>query len=175
MENCIASFRDNIFDPSKRKTISEEFVVILKRDLPKQTMSKFSKEQLEDLAERVFQSLTVVMEFMDKGIKGLLTGDLSIYMLQSIETILEKHLNKLIMVSTEFEGLLEKRKEAAKLYSLMQEFDSPYNNLSLKESLEDSSLQNVYLPDIGIDLPVKGKDAHRFKTKGLKESQENSR
>jgi hypothetical protein len=138
-------------------------------------LSKFSRGQLEDLAERVFQSLTVVMEFMDKGIKGLLTGDLSIYMLQSIETTLGRHLNKLVMVSSELEGLLEKRKEATKLYSLMQEFNSPYNNLSLKASLEDSSLRDVYLPDIGIDLPIKGKDFHKFSTKGLKGSEESSK
>lgn len=34
------------------------------------------------VAEEVFHSLSVVLEFMDKGVKGLLTGDLSVYIIQ---------------------------------------------------------------------------------------------
>jgi hypothetical protein len=35
--------------------------------------------------------MQVVLEFMDKGIKGLLTGDLSVYIIQQIQTSIEKH------------------------------------------------------------------------------------
>jgi hypothetical protein len=64
------------------------------------------------------------------------------------------YLNKLIMMSTELEDLLEKRKDANKLYNPTHEFNFLYYNLSLKVSLKDCSFQDVYLPDIGIDLPV---------------------
>jgi hypothetical protein len=33
--------------------------------------------------------MQVVLEFMDKGMKGLLTGDLSVYIIQQIQTSIE--------------------------------------------------------------------------------------
>jgi len=112
MENCITVFRNNIFDSNKRDSIVDEFKEVFIRDLPKQTIDKFNQSQIQELSERVLQSLTVVMEFMDKGIKGLLMGDMSIYMLQSIEATLDKYLVKLNMASDELEHLIIKRKEA---------------------------------------------------------------
>jgi hypothetical protein len=35
--------------------------------------------------------MQVVLEFMDKGMKGLLTGDLSVYIIQQIQASIEKY------------------------------------------------------------------------------------
>lgn len=74
---------------------------ILEANLPNTQLQKLSSSQLQEIAEKTLQSLTVVMEFMDKGIKGLLTGDLTIYMIQSIESTLDKYHSKLIIASDE--------------------------------------------------------------------------
>lgn len=42
------------------------------------------------IAQEVYHSLQVVLEFMDKGMKGLLTGDLSVYIVQQIHTSIDK-------------------------------------------------------------------------------------
>ena len=41
-----------------------------------------SEKGLSKIAEQVLISLQVVLEFMDKGVKGLLTGDLSVFLIQ---------------------------------------------------------------------------------------------
>ena len=42
------------------------------------------------IAQEVYHSLQVVLELMDKGLKGLLTGDLSVYIVQQIHTSIDK-------------------------------------------------------------------------------------
>jgi hypothetical protein len=39
------------------------------------------KGSLNAVAQEIYQSQQVVLEFMDKGMKGLLTGDLSVYLI----------------------------------------------------------------------------------------------
>ena len=49
---------------------------------PRQTVDQLlaNKDQaaLFDVSKRIYEALQVVLEFMDKGVKGLLTGDLSV-------------------------------------------------------------------------------------------------
>lgn len=45
---------------------------------------------------------------MDKGIKGLLTGDLSVYIVQQIQISIEKYMKRFNEISAEIEELLEK-------------------------------------------------------------------
>lgn len=46
------------------------------------------------LSLRIFDSLQVVLEFMDKGVKGLLTGDMSAILLLEIQQSIEKYNRK---------------------------------------------------------------------------------
>lgn len=159
MEKCLSIFREDIFSNEKRHKIVSKFIAVLNSDLPKTQLSRFTKKQITEIAERIIQSLTVVMEFMDKGIKGLLTGDLTIYMLQKIESTLEKFSNKLVIVSSELESLLKKREEALKLFKLMQDYQSlgsSHSGQNLKGS--KTMNKNVYLPSIGIDIPMTSND-----------------
>jgi hypothetical protein len=41
------------------------------------------------------------MEFMDKGIKGLLTGDLSIFVVKKIGQVIDKYIHHLKKATTE--------------------------------------------------------------------------
>ena len=42
------------------------------------------------VANEVYIALQVVLEFIDKGVKGLLTGDMSVFLVQQIQTSIEK-------------------------------------------------------------------------------------
>ena len=43
-------------------------------------LETYDKSMIE-VAQQIYLSLQVTLEFMDKGIKGLLTGDLSVYVI----------------------------------------------------------------------------------------------
>jgi len=44
-----------------------------------------------DISKWFHQSCQVILEFMDKGIKGLLTGDLSIFVVKKIQHVISKN------------------------------------------------------------------------------------
>ena len=44
---------------------------------------------LFDVSKRIYEGLQVVLEFMDKGVKGLLTGDLSVPLILDIQQNIE--------------------------------------------------------------------------------------
>lgn len=48
------------------------------------------KKGLHDIADQIYYSLQTVLEFMDKGVKGLVTGDLSVFIIQKIQVSIEK-------------------------------------------------------------------------------------
>jgi hypothetical protein len=70
--------------PKKHVTTASESEVF--RELVK---NKYD-QNLFLIAQEVYHSLQVVLEFMDKGMKGLLTGDLSVYIVQQIHTSIDK-------------------------------------------------------------------------------------
>jgi len=51
--------------------------------------------------------MQIVLEFMDKGMKGMLTGDLSVYAIKQILMSIEKFLPKIERVQKEIENVLE--------------------------------------------------------------------
>lgn len=46
-----------------------------------QGMMMTSDITLFEVSSKIYEFLQVVLEFMDKGVKGLLTGDLSVYII----------------------------------------------------------------------------------------------
>lgn len=54
---------------------------------------------------------------MDKGIKGLLSGDISVYILKQIESSLDKYKPDLDMYSQQIQELLEKQQSLETFYS----------------------------------------------------------
>lgn len=49
--------------------------------------------------------MQVILEFMDKGMKGMLSGDMSVYAIQQIQVIIEKQLPKMEYIQKELEKL----------------------------------------------------------------------
>jgi len=43
--------------------------------------------------------MQTVLEFMDKGVKGLLTGDLSVYIIQQIKLSIDKYMKEFEEIS----------------------------------------------------------------------------
>lgn len=46
------------------------------------------------------------MEFLDKGMKGILSGDLSLHAIKSIQEVIEKNLPKIENISAEIQNLI---------------------------------------------------------------------
>lgn len=61
--------------------------------------------------------MQVVLEFMDKGMKGLLTGDLSVYIIQQIQTSIDKFQAEFETTSRQIEELLEKQSSLDSFYN----------------------------------------------------------
>lgn len=61
--------------------------------------------------------MQVTLEFMDKGMKGLLTGDLSVYIIQQIQTSIENFQKDLEETQSEIEELLQKKQSLEQFYS----------------------------------------------------------
>lgn len=95
LEESLQVFRQNIFSMADRKQIPTRIYQILETELAQEqsesTTATGGDESFKDMvrskydqnlfkiAQEVYNSMQVVLEFMDKGMKGLLTGDLSVY------------------------------------------------------------------------------------------------
>lgn len=51
----------------------------------------------------------MILEFMDKGVKGLLSGDMSPYLLTEMQRAFEKYYRKLDKVSTKMNDIIAKQ------------------------------------------------------------------
>ena len=69
LEECLQVFRENIFTKERSP---KQFEQILEQN---------GYESL-NLAKEIYHSMQIILEFMDKGMKGLLTGDLSAFAIQ---------------------------------------------------------------------------------------------
>lgn len=61
-----------------------------------------------DVSKQIYQALQVVLEFMDKGVKGLLSGDLSPFLLIRMQHAFDKYYKKLDKVATKMNEIQEK-------------------------------------------------------------------
>lgn len=66
-------------------------------------------DTLKSLANQVYISQQTVLEFMDKGIKGLLTGDLSVYLIQQIQTSIDKYQERFSFLTNEIQSVLQQK------------------------------------------------------------------
>ena len=74
LEECLQVFRDNIF---RRERSPSQFISILEENGVQNTVK---------MAKEMYHSMQIILEFMDKGMKGLLTGDLSAFAIRKMET-----------------------------------------------------------------------------------------
>ena len=64
---------------------------------------------LLDIATDISVYIEHIYEFIDKGQKGLLTGDLSVYLIKTIEDQTNNFQTKLFQLANEIEDLVEKK------------------------------------------------------------------
>ena len=94
LEEVLAVFREHLFEDraqGKRKI-----------------RGIFRREGEEKLAKEVYSSLQIVLEFMDKSMKGLLSGDLSTFGLKTIQTSISKHLPRMEHLQKQIQELGQK-------------------------------------------------------------------
>jgi hypothetical protein len=99
LEECLEIFRSNLFSISGRKQVPTLIFNVLDKQLQheysesqvsetdltiKRFISLSGQENLYEVSKKVYESMQVVLEFMDKGIKGLLTGDMSYDLVKQI-------------------------------------------------------------------------------------------
>ena len=106
LEDSITIFRENIFSMTDRRKIPHLIYDVVQRELIEESKSGIRETQsntnhtltveqlladnkdqaaLFEVSKRIYESLQVVLEFMDKGVKGLLTGDLSVPLIQEMQ------------------------------------------------------------------------------------------
>lgn len=73
LEESLSVFRQSVFSMSERKAIPGRIYKLLESD------EAFAGRNLSELSHEIYGAMQIVLEFMDKGMKGLLTGDLSVY------------------------------------------------------------------------------------------------
>jgi hypothetical protein len=73
LDECLAAFRQNIFFEDKRGPHNFEHI------LNRNGISSLA------VAKEMYHSMQIILEFMDKGMKGLLTGDLSVFAIGKME------------------------------------------------------------------------------------------
>ena len=102
-----------------------------------------NEEYLRSESSRILNSFITIYEFLDRGMKGFLTGDISYKLISDSVPILEKHIKELIIIENDF---LECGIEPADFYNSFFKIDKTFfsNNsslnlaLNLSKSLEDS-------------------------------------
>jgi hypothetical protein len=126
LEGSLKAFRENIFSMSGRKQIpnliydhivlehaNEKLEGEAKSD--RATMSELvintqDVRDLKQLASRIYGSLQVVLEFMDKGVKGLLSGDMSSMLLLDIQRSIEKYQRNFTKLTAKMNDLIDKER-----------------------------------------------------------------
>ena len=132
LEESLQAFRENIFSLSGRKQIPHKIYEILEKQLIKEehglveeeagdvtadtsrlTVHQHLLEQrdqaaLLDMSKQIYGSMQTVLEFMDKGMKGLLSGDLTVALLFDTQRCIDKYQRKFDTMSNKMNDLVLK-------------------------------------------------------------------
>lgn len=93
-----------------------------------------------ECSRQIYQGLQVVLEFMDKGVKGLLVGDVSPALLVEIQRSMAKYEKRCESFSRQIGELLEKQQT-------LETFMSRYFSL---ESAQSEEVYERNLPKYGL-------------------------
>ena len=67
-----------------------------------------SPQEFRETANQIYEALQVVLEFMDKGMKGMLTGDMSVPLLMEIEKSIDRYELKFNKLQSKMKGIQAK-------------------------------------------------------------------
>ena len=122
LDECLKVFRGGLFakDPREAgantlKEIGEQISASLREVSPeeqeegtsdrmKQLVGSYDGDVAKMSAD-LHRAMQIVLEFMDKGMKGMLTGDLSPFAVKTIQTTIEKQLPRMEALQREIEKL----------------------------------------------------------------------
>lgn len=109
-----------------------------------------NQNNLRVLSKRILNSFMILYEFIDRGMKGLLTGDISYHLIAKAKPILETYLSKLKNIENEF---IELEIDPEDFYESFFKIDNEFykNNssqnlvLNLSKHLENDGFQSKRL------------------------------
>ena len=115
LEETLQVFRDNLFNAPEmgRKTAPQLIANILEKQAEASPDSQCSSllENYEgnslQAARDIFNCMQIVLEFMDKSMKGLVSGDLSTFAVKQIQFAIETHLPKMEELQRDIQKLSE--------------------------------------------------------------------
>ena len=116
LDESLSIFRENLFtypDFGRRAstksiaTLVEQEIATLGEDSNMARILQAYNGNSMALAGDMFGAFQVVLEFLDKGMKGLLSGDLSTYAIKEIQSTIEKSLPKMENIQAKMQRLIE--------------------------------------------------------------------
>lgn len=113
LDQILAAYRVGLFDEGQNAVHSIRSLI--DKELPELSPDTFLCKLLERqyngsterLASDIEKMLQITIEFMDKSLKGLLTGDLSILALRQIQLAIENHLKAMSDIQLKIEESLK--------------------------------------------------------------------
>ena len=70
------------------------FQKAIEQEVPKTTLFKHSQKKVKSLGAQTNDSMRTIAEFIDRGMKGLLSGDISVFLLPKIDEAIKKNLKE---------------------------------------------------------------------------------
>lgn len=109
LEECLKAFRGGLFakDPMEARANTLKYIEEqISASLQEAELEEGGPDRMQELvasydgdiaqmSENLYQAMQIVLEFMDKGMKGMLTGDLSSFAVKTIQTTIEKQLPRM--------------------------------------------------------------------------------
>ena len=122
LEEILAVFRESLF-AKDRQALPSQIAEVLARETSEPNSDVNGKTaalvneydgNLEQAAIDIARSMQIVIEFLDKGMKGLLSGDMSPMAMKQIQIVIEKHLPKLQKVQLKLDQAIDRQSSQAK-------------------------------------------------------------
>lgn len=116
LDEALGMFRENLFiyPDFGRKATTKSIALLIEKEASSQPADSNIGRILHAyngnstaLARDIFSSSQVVLEFLDKGMKGLLSGDLSSFAVKEIQRVIEKGLPKMEGVQAKIQEHME--------------------------------------------------------------------
>lgn len=119
-------------------SLKEEGTGETRQSVTQMTGHTVDQQILLETSKQIYHALQVVLEFMDKGVKGLLVGDMSPALLVEIQKSIGKYEHKCKKVSAKITSLLDKNQ------TLEHFLTTHFQIGDLPSSGSDESSANVY-------------------------------
>lgn len=126
LKESLEIFRGDIFSHHARRQIPYKIAEYINREMEKEhelnikyneepnqsqllwVLPQNNKQEILLYSDTIYKCMQVILEYMDKGFKGMLTGDLNEFVMVSIQMAIEKFYDKLYTLSSQIDDMQEK-------------------------------------------------------------------